>query len=128
LHVTLFDDLQADPQFFLDDVTGWLGLDAEPIPPELLEARLAASKARWLPVASAAKRGANWVRRHDGAEIVGRVKRSALVQRVLYTPLGADRPVMAPEDIAFVHECLGPEVALVEEDFGIPLRERWGWS
>jgi Sulfotransferase domain len=128
LHVTLFDDLQADPQSFLDGVTGWLGLAPQPIPAELLEARLPASKARWLPVASAAKRGANWVRRHDGAEIVGRIKRSALVQRALYTPLGSDRPVMTPEDIAFVHECLGPEVALVEKDFGIPLRERWGWS
>lgn len=128
LHVTLFDDLQADPQSFLDGVTGWLGVAQQPIPAELLEARLPASKARWLPVASAAKSAANWVRRHDGAEIVGRIKRSALVQRVLYTPLGADRPVMTPEDVAFVHECLGPEVALVEKDFGIPLRERWGWS
>ena len=128
LHVTLFDDLQADPQFFLDDVTGWLGVARQPIPPELTEARLPASKARWLPVASAAKRGANWVRRHDGAEIVGRIKRSPLVQRALYTPLGADRPVMTPEDIAFVRESLGAEVALVEMDFGIPLRQRWGWS
>jgi hypothetical protein len=59
---------------------------------------------------------------------VGRIKRSALVQRVLYKPLGADRPVMTPEDIAFVHERLGPEVAEVEEEFGLPLRQRWGWS
>ena len=125
--VTLFDDLQADPQAYLDGVTGWLGIAQQPVAPELLEARLPASKARWRPVAAVAKRGANWVRNHDGAEIVGRIKRSPLVQRALYTPLGADRPEMSAEDAEFVRSELWQEIALVEEDFGIPLRQRWGW-
>jgi Sulfotransferase domain len=125
--ITLFDDLQVDPQAYLDGVTSWLGIARQQLAPELLEAKLPASKARWLPLAAVAKRGAGWVRSHDGAEIVGRIKRSALVRRVLYIPLGADRPVMSAEDVEFVRGELWQEVALVEEDFGIPLRQRWGW-
>ena len=75
----------------------------------------------------AAKYGANWVRRHDGARLVGGLKRSALVQRMLYRPLGADKPEMAPEDVAFMHEQLGPEIAALDSEFGLGLRRRWGW-
>jgi hypothetical protein len=127
LNVALFDDLQADPQAFLDGVTAWLGVASQQISPELLEARLPASKARWLPLAVLAKRGANVARRLDGAAMVGRLKRSPLVQRMLYQPLGDARPTMSPEDVAFMHEELDGEIAGVENEFGIPLRRRWDW-
>jgi hypothetical protein len=127
LYIALFDDLEADPQAFLDGVTDWLGVARLPLTPEQLGAQLPASKARWLPLAMLAKHGANWVRRHDGAALVGAFKRSALVQRMLYQPLGADRPEMAAEDVAFMHEQLGAEIAEVESEFGIGLPRRWGW-
>jgi hypothetical protein len=127
LNIALFDDLEADPQAFLDGVTSWLGVARQEVSPELLQARLPASKARWLPLAVLAKRGANMVRRLDGAELVGRLKRSPLTQRLLYQPLGDARPTMSAEDIAFVREQLEEEVAGVEDEFGIPLRRRWDW-
>jgi hypothetical protein len=127
LNIALFDDLEADPQAFLDGVTSWLGVARQEGSPELLQARLPASKARWLPLAVLAKRGANMVRRLDGAELVGRLKRSPLTQRLLYQPLGDARPTMSAEDIAFVREQLEEEVAGVEDEFGIPLRRRWDW-
>lgn len=127
-HIGVFDDFEANPQLFLNGVTDWLGLAAMQVPPALLDSRLPASKARWLPLAMVAKQTAGWVRQHDGADLVGRVKRSALVQRALYAPLGEDKPVMSPEDVTFVHEHLETEVVQVEEEFGIPLRKRWGWS
>jgi hypothetical protein len=127
LYIGLFDDLQADPQAFLDGVTDWLGIARLPLSPEQLEAQLPASKARWLPLAMAAKHGANWVRRHDGAALVGSLKRSALVQRMLYRPLGADKPEMAPEDVAFMHEQLDPEIAALDREFGLDVQWRWGW-
>jgi hypothetical protein len=123
----VFDDLQADPQAFLDDVTDWLDLHRHAVSPDQLKARLPASGARWLPLAAAAKRGAIWMRRHDRADLVGRIKRSALVQRTLYKPLGPDEPAMAAEDVSFVREQLAGEIAGVEEEFGVSLRERWGW-
>ncbi len=127
LYIGLFDDLQADPQAFLDGVTDWLGVARLQLSPAQLEAQLPASKARWLPLAMAAKSGANWVRRHDGADLVGSLKRSAVVQRMLYRPLGADKPEMAPEDVAFMHEQLDPEIASLDSEFGLGLRRRWGW-
>jgi Sulfotransferase domain len=128
LHVALFDDLEADPQAFLDGVTDWLGVSRQVISPEQLDARLPAGRARWLPLAVLAKRGAGWARRHDGAGLVGAVRRSAGVQRLLYKPLGEDRPTMPPEDVAFVREELDAEVAEAEAELGIPLRQRWGWQ
>ena len=128
LHVALFDDLEAGPQDFLDEVTGWLGVSRHELSPEALAARLPASGARWLPLAVLAKRGANWARRHDGAGLVGIIKRSPHVQRALYRPLGESRPTMPPEDAAFVREQLDAEIAKAEAELGIPLRQRWGWQ
>jgi hypothetical protein len=128
LHIAIFDDLQADPQAFLDGVTDSLGIAPQSIDPKLLEARLPASKARWLPAAALSQRGAEWVRRHDHAALVGRVKRMDLVQRTLYKPLGTDRPTMSPEDVSFVRDQLEFEVAGVEEELGLSLRQRWGWQ
>ena len=127
LHVALFDDLQADPQAFLDATTDWLGVTRQELTAGQLRAPLPASQARWLPLAVLAKRGANWARRHDGAHLVGRLKRSAVVQRLLYRPLGDDRPEIPAEDAAFMHEQLDAEIAAVESEFGIDLRRRWGW-
>jgi hypothetical protein len=128
IDVALFDDLQADPQAFLDGVTGWLGVAEQSVSPELLEARLPASKARFLPLAVLAKQGANLVRRLDGADMVGKLKRSAVVQRMLYQPLGDNKPTVSAEDAAFVREQLDDEITGVEKEFGIPLRRRWGWQ
>jgi Sulfotransferase domain len=127
LYIGLFDDLETDPQKFLDGVTDWLGIGRLPLSPQQLEAQLPASKARWLPLAMLAKHGANWVRRHDGAALVGSLKRSGLVQRMLYRPLGEDRPQMAPEDVAFMHEHLDAELAALDSEFGLALRQRWDW-
>jgi hypothetical protein len=127
LHISLFDDLEADPQAFLDGVTGWLGIGRHVLPAQQLDAQLPASRARWLPLAAAAGRAANWVRGHDGADLVGRVKRSRLVQRVLYQPLGDARPTMSAEDVSYVRERLGQEIAELEQELGMDLRRRWGW-
>lgn len=127
LHVAVFDDLQAGPQVFLDGVTDWLGIARQRLSPEQLEAQLPASEARWLPLARFAKHGASWARVHNGADVVARIKHSALVQRALYRPLGGERPELPAEDIAFVHEQLNAEIAGVESEFGISLRQRWHW-
>ncbi|MGN6302725.1 MAG: sulfotransferase family protein [Angustibacter sp.] len=128
IFVAVFDDLQSDPQAFYDSTTSWLGIDRHELTPEQLAAQLPASKARFLPLAVIAKNGAEWVRRHDGAELVGRIKRSAVVQRALYRPLGADRPTPEPGERDLLREQLAPEVRLVQEDYGLHLMERWGWS
>jgi sulfotransferase family protein len=128
IRVGVFDDFEADPQSFLDATTDWLGVGRLPLTPEQLEAQLPASKARFLPLAKIAKLGANWVRNHDGANVVGRVKRAPVIQRLLYAPLGDERPEIEPDDRDYLRETFDPEVRAVEEQFGVPLRRRWGWT
>ncbi len=127
VHAALFDDLVADPQAFLDAVTGFLGIDSMPLTPSDLEARLPAARARSVVLAAAARRSADWVREHDGARLVGRVKRSPLVQRALYRPL--DRQTVRPDaaDVRAVRSALAPEVDSLERTFGLHLHEAWGW-
>ena len=127
VHVALFDDLAADPQAFLDAVTDFLDVDRLPLDAKDLEARLPAAKARSVRIASVARRGADWVRVHDGARIVGAVKRSPLVQRALYRPIDRDAVRPDPADVQAVRTALAPEVEALERTFGLRLAEAWGW-
>lgn len=127
IHVALFDDLATDPQGFLDAVTDFLGVDPMPLTGKDLEARLPAAQARSVRLAHVARRGADWIREHDGARLVGMVKRSPMVHKVLYRPI--DRQAVRPEtvDVATVRAALGPEIEKLEGTLGLPLREAWGW-
>ncbi len=128
IHIGLFDDLEENPQGLFDDLTDFLGVSRLTLTPDQLGAKLPASKARFLPLAVAAQRTAGLVRRFDGADLVGRVKRSALVQKALYRPLGDDRPELADADRDRLREELMPEMVIVRDEFGVDVVSRWGWS
>ena len=126
IYLGLFDDLVEDPQAFFSALLTWLGLEPQELSAELLGVRLPASKARSPIVARLIRDAAAWVRVHDGAELVGRVKRSQLVQRFLYRPL-KERPAVADEDAAYIRSALRDEIAAVETLFDVDLRRRWDW-
>ena len=128
IFVGLFDDLRDDPQTFIDGLTDWLGIGRLTLSDEERRAQLSASRARVPAVAWLVRYVANWVRVHDGARMVGRVKRSPLVHRVLYAPIGDSAPTLEPQDRDWVREQLLDEVLSVERDWGHRLRERWGWG
>ncbi len=127
LHIAVFDDLAADPQSFLDATTDFLGVDRMPLAPEDLTARLPAASARSVRAANLTRRAADWVREHDGARLVGAVKRSPLVQSVLYRPI--DKAEVRPDPAAVDHirEQLDDEVTRIETDYGVAVKDRWGW-
>jgi hypothetical protein len=127
VHVALFDDLAANPQAFIDSVTGFLDIDRLPLTSKDLEARLPAAKARSVRVAHAARRSADWVREHDGAKLVGTVKRSALVQRALYRPIDREAVRPDPDDVNTVRTALAPEIEALERTLGVRLGDAWGW-
>lgn len=127
IHVAVFDDLVADPQAFIDDVLSFLQVEPLELSDDLLAARLPASRARSVAAARVTRRVAEWVRLADGAEIVGKVKRSALVQRALYVPYGDDKPVLSPDDAAAVRDLLSDDVDLLRTLTGVDIRQRWGW-
>jgi hypothetical protein len=127
IHVAVFDDLTADPQGFLDGVADFLAVDPLPLEEKDLAARLPAARARSVLLASAARRSADWVREHDGATLVGRVKRSSVVQRALYRPIDRQAVRPAPDDVITVRTALDSEVDSLDRAFGLGLREAWGW-
>ena len=67
------------------------------------------------------------MREHDGARLVGAVKRSPLVQRALYRPIDRQAVRPAPDDVITVRTALAPEIDALERSFGLRLRESWGW-
>jgi hypothetical protein len=127
IHIALFDDLLADPQAFLDGVTDFLGVARLPLAEKDREARLPAAAARAPRLAHTVRLAADWVREHDGARLVGAVKRSRLVHRALYRPI--DKSQYRPEDadVRMIREALADEIDALEKKFDLPVRERWGW-
>jgi hypothetical protein len=126
IYLGVFDDLVEDPQAFFSSLLEWLGVEPQELRPDLLGIRLPASKARSPVVARLVRDVADWVRRHDGAEAVGRIKRSQRVQRLLYVPL-AQKPAVSDEDSEHIRSVLHDDIVAVEEMFGIELRRRWKW-
>lgn len=127
VYVALFDDLERDPQTFLNGITDFLEIEKLPLAPADLEARLPAAKARSVRLAWVARRTADWAREHDGARLVGKVKRSPLVQRALYRPLDRQAVRPDPADVLTVRRALADEVDQLDATFGLRLRESWGW-
>lgn len=127
IHVAVFDDLQADQQTFIDAVTGWLKISQLHLDDEMQAARLPVSSARSTVAARLARRAADWTREHDGAEFVGRIKRSPLVQKALYRPAPGLSGTLTAADARYVRDALRSEIADVESMFGIELQRRWGW-
>jgi Sulfotransferase family len=128
VYVAVFDDLAADPQQFIDRLLAWLQLDPMVLGDDLVEARLPAGKARSAALARVARRAADFVRERDGANLVGRVKRSSIVQRTLYRPLASDKPTMTAQEREAVLVPLTSEIEWLDENLGLNLRKRWGWS
>jgi hypothetical protein len=128
VHVALFDELERDPQAYLDAVTDFLEVDPQRLDEKDLAARLPAAKARSVALAHAARRSADWVRARDGARLVGLVKRSPAVHRALYRPI--DRAAVRPDpaDVHTIRLALDGEIAALEDRLGLLLREGWGWQ
>jgi hypothetical protein len=125
LHIALFDDLQADPQAFVDAVLEWLAVSPMDLDEEQLGARLPASEARSAALARVVRTVAGWTREHDRAELVGRVKRSLYVQRVLYRPVAETARRIRPDDAALVWELLRDDLELVHQLTGVDVRQAW---
>jgi hypothetical protein len=128
LHIAVFDDLQADPQAFLDEVTAWLGIERLPLDAGLREPMLPAGRARSVALSRIVSWGAHVLRERDGGKLVGRVKRVAPVQRALYKPLADDRPRMTHQERAVVQAALADEVRMVDQVYALGVARRWGWD
>lgn len=127
VHIAVFDDLSADPQGFLDATTDFLEIDRMPLSAEEREPTLAAASARSVKIAHAARRAADFAREHGAARVIGAVKRSPIVHRVLYRPIDKAAVRPEPEAVEFIKTALADDVRRLDSDYGQQVAQRWGW-
>ena len=68
------------------------------------------------------------MRDHDHADLVGTIKRSLMVQRLLYKTFGQERPTIQSEDADLIRSALQPEIEKAGALIGLDLCRRWGWT
>jgi hypothetical protein len=122
LLVVFYEDLLADPAAFIRPIYSFLGVDENFIPATLHERINPARDARAESVALLAYRLALILRRLGLANLVGRIKQSRLVNRVLYkAPERTETEALPPELIARLRKDHDKLAALI----GRPLPESW---
>lgn len=126
LLVLWFDDLQRDPQALLDRLCDFLGAPRLALSPERRQPTRAAASARSRSFARVVKAAALLVRRCGHASLVGRIKGSVLVQRLLYRPVADDELAVPSEGAAAARRLLAEDTALLPHVLGTDLPERWG--
>ena len=121
-----FDDLRADPAAFASGLYRWLGLADHPLDPALLTPRLGASKPRWKMAARLTKSAAVAARDKGAPRLVGQIKRSQLVQRMLYRSYGTDeRPVADGAVLDDVARRLASELEGLGDLIGFDVPDAW---
>jgi hypothetical protein len=128
LHVALFDDLQADPQGYADEVFAFLGVSPLDLSETALRPRMPAGVPRSSVAASAAKRASRALAKIGLRRLRSQVKRSARVRQMLYRPYANDRPVPPPAVVAELRRQFRDEVIQLDELVGTPVSERWQYG
>ena len=122
LLVVFYEDLLADPAAFIRSIYHFLGVDENHIPPTLHERINPARDARAESVALFAYRFALLLRRLGLANLVGHIKQSRIVNRLLYkAPDRVETEPLSAEVIRALRKDHDKLAALV----GRPLPESW---
>lgn len=129
VYVAIFEDLVTAPQRFFDGICNFLNVERMLLPNQLQEKVLPAGKPKLRRLAKLA-RGIGWnIRRLGFPGIVGRVKDSPLLSRVLYSSNGTNEMRRMPFGAqAYLREIFTPEVRRLDELLATNLSVRWGYS
>lgn len=129
LRCVVFDDLQHDAQRFARNVFQAVGLAPIGLPARLRQHVLPAGRSRSVRLTRAVKRAADLARAGGMPKLVGRVKTSGLVQRLLYRPYNDDkRPQPMPRTVARLREKFWPDVARLDEALGTTFGRLWSYG
>jgi hypothetical protein len=128
VHVSLFDDLRADPQAYADEVFDFLGAGRLELPPADLKSRMPAGTPRSTTAATVAKSASKLAKRAGLRRLRSRVKRSVLVRQALYRSYKDDRPTIDPAVAAELRLGFADEVLRLDGMLGRPVSTLWGYS
>lgn len=128
IFVAIFDDLAEDPQRFFDCLCDFLGLERIHLSNRMREKVLPAARPRLRYLAKFA-RGMGWQLRKLGLlGMVGRMKQSALLNKLLYSSYKAgEKPAVSPETRRYLQEVFSPDVERLDAMLGTELSARWGY-
>jgi Sulfotransferase domain len=128
MYVGVFDDLVEDPVAFARSISTWLGVTERGLPSQLLRPSLPAASARYAPAANLARRVAGYARDRRLERVVGVVKRSAVVQKTLFTPAGDSDGAIDSAAVQRLRARFATDVTAVDQLVGTNLSLRWGYS
>lgn len=128
IFAAIFDDLAENPQKFFDSLCDFLDIEHVLLPNQLKERILPAAKSR-LPRLTKFARETSWrIRRVGFPGVVGMIKESSLLNRVLYSPYAPnEKPQISPRAREYLHEVFSPEVQQLDALLGTNLSARWGY-
>lgn len=125
LLILRFDDLRRDPAGFIRRIYGFIGVDPDFSPDEVMSKKvLPAGKPRVRTVAYLAKQCAVLMRHMGFANLLGSLKSSPMVQKTLYVPYGdGEKPRPTLRETAFMREHYEEEVKSLERVLGEDFRD-----
>lgn len=126
--VCLFDDLVDNPGEFAATVFRFIGVEALEIPDPLKRPVLRAARPRNHLAALVAKKTANAIRAAGRPGVVGWIKSSTVVQRVLYQRFDGAKPTPDPHSVAVLRRAFADSVRRTEVMTGLPLSARWNYK
>jgi len=119
LHVIRFADIASSPIAVTGALYRFLDVEATHRPALLRKKILPAARARSVPVAYAAKQIAVALRAIGLPAVVGHLKRSTTIQRMLYVPYTSDDyPQLDDEERARLTATFSPDIARLEAILG----------
>ena len=126
---SVFDDLSTDPQLFADKLFGEIGLPSIPLSESLRGKALPAGQSRSVLLTQLLKRIADVVRSAGMPKLVGQVKTSPVVQRVLFRSYSdADKPRLTPQMRDRLRSIFAPDIEQLDRLMGTNLSRRWSYT
>jgi Sulfotransferase domain len=129
IYVAVFDDLVAEPQRFFDRLCDFLGLSNCTLSPDVQRTILPAAKPR-LPYFARGARSIAWGARRLGLPgVVGQVKESALLGRLLYQPyIRGEKPEISHGTREYLRGVFSSELRRLDGLLETNLCHRWGYA
>ncbi len=129
LYVAKFSDLKADSAQFAQDLFEELGLKPLSLPSSLQEKKLPASRSRSVVLSRLLKQLAIWARQLGFVRLIGAVKHSPLVKKLLYKPYSpGEKPRPQPETMRQLREIFFEEVSELDQMLGTNFNHEWEYG
>ena len=121
-----FDELRTDPQGFAEVICKALDVEPLTLDEDLHRPVRSASTPRSVAAGRGGKQLAVGLRAVRAERLLGRLKSSALVERMLFRPIPDDeRPRPTDEDLVYLAERLAGDALALDDLLGTSYHERW---